>query len=310
MSAPTIAVMGSIVMDIVVETPRLPKSGDNLHARQVMPTTGGKAANAAVAFTRLGGRALLIGNVGYDGFGDEALATLKGEGVHVRGVGRTSDAPTGAGVLLVEPSGETAFIIAPGANLTLTPDEVEERLGPLLPEIDGLLLNFEAPEDALLRAVEMAEEANVPVFVDAGPARPYTREIWTHAEVLSPNQPETEALVGYGIESEDAARAAASALLSQGPRAVVLKLGARGALLATPETMLRVPAFPIRPVDAAGAGDAFTAGLVWARLQGWDWPRSMRWASACGGLAAARLGAMPSMPTYAQVTAFLAEREP
>ncbi len=302
--------MGSIVMDIVVETPRLPKSGENLHARQVMPTTGGKAANAAVAFTRLGGRALLIGNVGYDGFGDEALATLKGEGVDVRGVGRRSDAPTGAGVLLVEPSGETAFIIAPGANLTLTSREVEERLGPLLPEIDGLLINFEAPEEALLRAVKMAEAAGVPVFVDAGPARPYTREIWAHAEVLSPNQPETEALVGYGIDEEDAARAAASALLAQGPRAVVLKLGARGALLATPETMLRVPAFPIRPVDAAGAGDAFTAGLVWARLQGWDWPRSMRWASACGGLAAARLGAMPSMPTYDQVTAFLAEREP
>jgi len=294
---PTIAVIGSIVMDIIVETPRIPGSGENLHARQVTPATGGKAANAAVAFTRLGGRSHLISNVGEDAFGDEALRTLKREGVDIAGVGRGHDAPTGAGVLLVEPDGQTAFIIAPGANLTLTPTEVEERLRPLLGQIDGLLFNFEAPEDALLRAVELARDADVPIFVDAGPARPYSPELWHHAAILSPNQPETEAIVGFSIDTDAAARAAASALLAQGPRAVVLKLGARGALLATPDDMRFFPAFPIRPVDAAGAGDAFTAGLVWARLQGWSWERSLRWANACGGLAAARLGAMPSMPS-------------
>ena len=301
----TIAVIGSIVMDIIVETPRIPGSGENLHAHQVTPTTGGKAANAAVAFTRLGGRAHLISNVGWDDFGDKALSTLEGEDVGIAGVGRVYDAPTGAGVLLVEPDGQTAFIIAPGANLTLTPDDVDERLKPILGEIDGLLFNFEAPEDALLRAVELARAANVPIFVDAGPPRRYTSYLWQHAAILSPNQPETEAIVGFALDSDAAARAAASVLLSQGPRAVVLKLGARGALLATEDGMQFIPAFPIRPVDAAGAGDAFTAGLVWARLQGWAWERSMRWASACGALAAARLGAMPSMPALARVENFL-----
>jgi len=306
---PTIAVIGSIVMDIIVETPRIPVSGENLHARQVTPTTGGKAANAAVAFTRMVGRAHLISNVGEDAFGDEALDTLVREQVLVDGVERVSDAPTGAGVLLVEPDGQTAFIIAPGANLTLTPADVAARLGPILAGIDGLLFNFEAPEDALLRAVEMAQAADVPIVVDAGPARPYSSELWRYAAILSPNQPETEAIVGFPIDSDEAARAAASALLSQGPRAVVLKLGARGALLATGDGMHFFPAFPIRPVDTAGAGDAFTAGLAWARLQGWSWERTMRWANACGALAAARLGAMPSMPTRGEVEAFLSRNE-
>ena len=303
----TIAVIGSIVMDIIVETPRIPGSGENLHARQVRPATGGKAANAAVAFTRLGGRAHLLSNVGDDPFGKEALATLIQERVGIAGVGRVHHAPTGAGVLLVEPNGQTAFIIAPGANLTLSPAEVEERLEPILGNLDGLLFNFEAPEDALLRAVELAEDANIPIFVDAGPARPYSPELWRHAAILSPNQSETEALVDFAIDTDEAARAAASTLLAQGPRAVVLKLGARGALLATPKEMRFFPAFPIRPVDAAGAGDAFTAGLVWARLQGWDWEKSVRWANACGGLAAARLGAMASMPIRAQVEAMYGE---
>ncbi len=304
---PTIAVIGSIVMDIIVETPRIPGSGENLHARQVTPATGGKAANAAVAFTRLGGQAHLLSNVGTDAFGDEALATLGDEGVSIAGVGRVHDAPTGAGVLLVEPDGQTAFIIAPGANLTLTPDDVDARLKPILGEIDGLLFNFEAPEEALLRAVDLARAANVPIFVDAGPARPYTPELWRHAAILSPNQPETEAIVGFALDSDAAARAAASVLLAQGPRAVILKLGARGALLATPDMMQFFPAFPIRPMDAAGAGDAFTAGLAWARLQGWGWEQSLYWSNACGALAAARLGAMPAMPTHTEVTAFLAQ---
>ena len=302
---PVLAVIGSIVMDIIVETPRIPASGENLHARAVTPATGGKAANAAVAFTRLGGRAHLIANVGGDMFGDQALEDLRREGVGLEGVGRVADAPTGAGALLVEPDGQTAFIIAPGANLTLTPEDMDVRLGKIMTGMDGLLFNFEAPEDALMRAVELARAAHAPIFVDAGPARPYGQDLWRDAAVLSPNRPETEALVGFAIDSDAAARAAASALLSQGPRAVVLKLGARGALLATPGMMQFFPAFPIRPVDAAGAGDAFTAGLAWARLQGWGWERSMRWASACGALAAARLGAMAGAPDRVQVEAFL-----
>ncbi len=302
----TVAVIGSIVMDIVVQTPRIPESGENLHARLVQPFTGGKAANAAVAFVRLGGESFLVSNVGRDAFGDMALATLEHEGIELSGIGRTSQAPTGAGVLLVEPHGETAFIIAPGANLSLTARQVEARLRTVLGRMQGLLFNFEASEEALLRAVVLARREGVPIFVDAGPAKSYDACLWREAEVLSPNQAETEAMVGFAIDSEEAARAAASALLAQGPRAVVLKLGARGALLATPKTMTFFPAFPIRPVDAAGAGDAFTAGLVWARLRGWSWEKSMRWASACGALAAARLGAMPSMPYRHEVEHFLA----
>ena len=302
---PTIAVIGSIIMDIVVQTPHLPASGENLHARSLTPVTGGKGANAAVAFTRLGGRAHLISNIGWDAFGDDALTTFGDESLSIAGVGRVHDAPTGAGVLLVEPDGQTAFIIAPGANLTLTPEDVGERLKPILGKIDGLLFNFEVPENALLRAADLASAAGVPVFVDAGPARPYTSELWRHAAILSPNQPETEALVGFSIDSDEAARAAASALLAQGPRAVVLKLGARGALLATQDIMQHFPAFSIRPVDTAGAGDAFTAGLVWARLQGWAWEKSMRCANACGALAAARLGAMAALPSRDEVEMLL-----
>ena len=305
---PAIVVIGSIVMDVVVETPRIPASGENLHARSLRPVPGGKGANAAVAFVRMGGQAQLIANVGQDAFGEQIMAALARAGVDASGVGRVHDAPTGAGALLVEPDGQTAFIIAPGANLTLTPAQLEKRLTPILPRLHGLLFDFEVPEAALLRAAALARAANIPIFVDAGPARPYSPELWRHAAILSPNQPETEALVGFSIDGDEAAQDAAAQLLAQGPRAVALKLGARGALLATKEVMRFFPAFAIQAVDAAGAGDAFTAGLVWARLQGWAWEKSMRWANACGALAASRLGTMPALPTGKQVAAFLRNR--
>ena len=299
--SPTIAIIGSIVTDIVVQTPRIPASGENMHAPRIQVMTGGKAANAAVAFRRLGGRAHLLGNTGADGFGQQARVDLEAEGVDISGVGADPDQPTGSGVLLVEPDGQTAFIIAPGANLTLKPQQLEANLRPLLPHLDGLLFNFESPEACLLLAADLARAHDVPIFVDAGPDRPYSPELWRDAAILTPNQPEAEAIVGYPITDDESAVAAAQDLLARGPQSVVLKLGARGALLASADTIQHIPAFPITAVDSAGAGDAFTAGLTLAVLQGRALPQAVRFANACGAVAASRFGTMPAMPRLAEV---------
>lgn len=298
---PTLAVIGSIVIDIMVQTPRLPASGDNIHVPRLLVTTGGKAGNAAVAFARLGGRPHLIGNTGDDLFGHFARQALAHEGVALAGVSADPSADTGAGVLLVGPSRDTAFLIAPGANQTLTPAQLEAALRPLLPHLDALLINFEAPEEALLRAVAMARPFGFPLIVDAGPFRPYSPALWRHAAVLTPNQHEAAELSGITIDNDASARAAAAALLAQGPAAVVLKLGERGALVATVEGQALVPAFPIQAVDTAGAGDAFAAGLAWGMCQGWPLVQAVRFANACGAVAASRFGTMPSMPRMDEV---------
>lgn len=299
--APALGIIGSIVIDILVQTPRLPTSGENIHVPSIQVTPGGKAANAAVAFARLGGCAHLVGNTGTDFFADYALSTLASEGVDAAGVSRDAEAETGAGVLLVGPTRDTAFLIAPGANQTLKPAQLEASLRPLLPRLDGLLFNFESPEDCLLLAVELARPFGIPIFVDAGPHRPYSPALWRHAAILTPNEHETAALVGHPIDDDASAVAAARALLAQGPQAVVLKLGGRGALLATAHDAEFVPAFPIEPVDTAGAGDAFSAGLAWAVLQGWALPQAVRFANACGAVAASRFGTLPTMPRRAEV---------
>ena len=303
---PTIAIIGSIVTDIVVQTSRIPGSGENMHVPRIQMMTGGKAANAAVAFRRLGGRAHLLGNTGADGFGRQGKIDLMAEGVDISGICTDPDHPTGSGILLVEADGQTAFMIAPGANLTLTPHQLEKHLRPLLPQLDGLLFNFESPEECLLLAADLARSHSIPIFVDAGPDRPYSSALWRDAAILTPNQPETEAIVGYLITDDESAIAAALDLLARGPQSVVLKLGARGALLVTADTIQHIPAYAITAVDSAGAGDAFTAGMVLAILQGQELPQAVCFANACGAVAASRFGTMPAMPRLAEVEVLLA----
>ena len=272
-----------------------------MHVPRIQMMTGGKAANAAVAFRRLGGRVHLFGNTGTDGFGEQARVDLEADGVDISGVSADPDQPTGSGILLVEPDGQTAFMIAPGANQTLKPEQLEASLRPLLPQLDGLLFNFESPEECLLLAADLARAHDIPIFVDAGPDRPYSPELWHDAAILTPNQPETEAIVGYPITDDESAIAAAQDLLARGPQNVVLKLGERGALLANRDTSQYIPAHAITAVDSAGAGDAFTAGLVLAVLRGKGLPQAVRFANACGAVAASRFGTMQAMPLLAEV---------
>lgn len=306
MRQPTLAVIGSAVTDIVVETPRLPGSGENIHVPRLAVMPGGKATNAAVTLVRLGAAVHLISNTGRDHWGEQLRQELAAAGIQTSLIGRHPSQPTGIVIMLAEASGQTAYIAHPAAGRSVSAADIRQRLTPLLPRLDGLLFNLEADEAALQTAADLAYAAGVPIFVDAGPVRPYAAGLWQHAAILSPNEPEAAALVGHNLADEAAVVAAAQALLAAGPPVVVLKLGARGAYWATPTAAGWAPAFPIQVIDPAGAGDAFTAGLVWASLTGQPLPQAVRWANACGAIVAGRFGTMPAMPQAEEVRQFLA----
>lgn len=306
--APTIAIVGSVLTDLVVDVPHMPRSGQNLHVPRMDISPGGKGANAAITLARHGARVFLISNTGADALGEQLRQQLETIGVSTNLLGRHPSQATGVVIMLTEPNGQTSYVAHPAASMTVTAAEVRQRLRPLLSQLDALLFNLEAPEPALLAAVELAEEAGVPLFVDAGPERGYSPRLWRAAHILSPNEPETATLVGHPLPDDESAARAAQTLLKQGPETVVLKLGARGALLATADTVEVAPAFPIHCVDPAGAGDAFTAGLVWACLGGYSLAEAVRWANACGALAASRFGTAPVMPSRPEVAQFLEER--
>ncbi len=304
---PRVAVVGSIIMDLMVTTPRVPQRGENLLAHGFKMGPGGKGANSAVALARLGAEPLLVGRVGDDYFGRVELETVRGDGVRTDSVVIDPERHTGIALIIVDDGGENTILVAIGANAGLTAEEVTAALQPHWARLDAMLVNFEIPEEVVRTVVQVAKARSIPIVVDAGPPRHYAVETWRDATVLSPNMLEASTMVGYPVEDEATAEQAAHDLLAQGPQAVVLKMGDRGAMLVTATETTMVEGFPVRVVDTTGAGDAFTAALTVALAEGRLLPGAVRFANAAGALAVTRFGTMVAMPTRQEVEAFLKE---
>jgi ribokinase len=299
-------VIGSVNMDLVVRVDHVPVPGENVRGERLEMIPGGKGANQAVACARLGADTTFLARVGDDPFGRRLVDGLADAGVRTDAVETVTGCASGAAMILVEAGGENAIVITPGANGWLGPDDVDAARA-LIADADAVVLQLEIPADTVGRAIRLAREVGTPTVVDAGPPRLPVDEAVLEADVLTPNEAEAAALLGVeaGARSaEDLARM----LLDHGPGAVVVKAGARGAVVADEGRLEHVPAYPIDPVDTTAAGDAFTAALAVAVVEGTDLVAAARRANAAGALAARRLGAQPSMPTAEAVAAFLAER--
>jgi ribokinase len=259
-----IAVLGSVNADIVYTVPRLPHAGETLVAHETTLGAGGKAANASVALARLGGTPRLIGCIGDDALGDGVLAALQRAGVPTHALRRSPAAPTGLATAIVVPGGENSIVTHLGANLELRPGDIGALTG-----CAGLLATLGLDEDTLRAGLRRAREAGIPVLVDTTPLRrvPLHPEV-TAVDLLSSNRVEAELVTGRPVRDAAGARDAVAALHALGAEAVVLKLGADGALWSDGAAAGHVPAVPAQVVDPTGAGDAFMAALAHAWLAG------------------------------------------
>jgi len=289
-----------------VDTPRVPVANENLVARRLVMGAGGKGANAATALARFGVESLMVGKVGNDYFGRLELETLRGHGVDTSVVGVSERDQTGMTVIMVNDQHENAILVIMGANDAVDPEYVTRTLTAQIGKLDAILIDFEIPEEAVAAAVTFGKAQHIPAVIDAGPPRSYRPETWRHAMVLSPNEHEAAMMVGYRLDSDEAAIRAARELLAQGPEAVVIKRSSAGALLVTADDTALVPVFPVEALDPTAAGDAFTAMLTLSLVEKRPLREAVRRANAAGALTATRMGTMASLPTRAEVEAFLA----
>jgi ribokinase len=306
MPQPKIVVVGSLNMDLIARTSRIPAPGETILGHDFRTAPGGKGANQAVAAARAGARVRMVGRVGRDAFGEELLANLDANEVDHRFVLRDETAATGVAVIVVDDAGENSIVVLSGANMQLTPADVEAAEAAIA-EADLMLLQLEIPLPAVQRAAELGRKHGVQVVLNPAPARSLPADLLRLIDVLIPNETETALLTGMPIDTIPDLKAAAAALRAQGPAAVILTLGARGALLSTADQMLLAPAFPVMPVDTTAAGDAFAGGFGAALAGGKSLFEAVRQGNAAGALAATRLGAQPSLPTRSEIAIMLAE---
>ncbi len=305
-----IVVFGSVNMDLVVRAPRLPVPGETLGGHEFFTAPGGKGANQAVAAARLGAPTVMVGRVGGDAFGAELLESLRAADVDAAGVLVDGETHSGVAVIVVDEAGQNQIVIAAGANGRVGAADVA-RLRPFLEGAALLLLQLEVPLPAVVAAAKAARQAGVLVVLDPAPARAdLPDELYRSTNILTPNEVEAAHLVGFPVDSLEAAAEAARRLRQRGVETVVVKMGAKGAFCATEGDRFFVPAFPVEAVDTVAAGDAFNGALAVALAEGRPLREALRWAAAAGALSVTRRGAQPSMPTRAEVEALWQTQPP
>lgn len=302
--ATKILMVGSVMMDSIYQIDRAPELGESVLGTVYGTACGGKGSNAAVQAARLGAKVSVFGTLGKDGNGEELDAMLSSEGIDTRGLVKKEGSASGTVVILLEKSGQNRLVICPGANMETTPEGLEEIFKE---DFDALMIQLEIPLEANKAAVKLAQSKGIITVLDAGPAQEYPLEELRGLTILSPNETETKALTGIYPENHETARAAAKILAERnGCEYVVLKLGANGSYIYGNGVDEMIPPFKVTAVDPTAAGDAFTGALTKRYAETKDIVASAKYANAVGALSTQKVGAQPSLPTEAEVQAFIA----
>ncbi len=282
---PTIVVVGSVNLDLAASVSRLPVAGETVTGAELRRFPGGKGANQALAAKRLGAEVSLVARVGDDAAADEALELLRSAEVDLAACVRDADAPTGIALIAVGPSGENQIVVAPGANRRLRPESLE------LPAADALICQLEVPVETLTHAAEVFKGF---FCINLAPALEVPRELIQRADLVVVNETEA-AFFGDAL-------AACSGMLA-------ITYGSNGAVLKRAgETIAETKPPRVEAMDATGAGDAFTAALTVAIIEGQQPADALRFACAGGAAAASKPGAQPSLPFRKDVEALLRGR--
>jgi ribokinase len=296
-----IVVVGSINIDLVASTQKIPAPGETISGHDFQLHPGGKGANQAVAVARLGYPVHMIGRVGDDAFGIQLREQLVAAGVETAAV-KTSAGPSGVAVIVVAASGENSIVVVPGANALVSPEDLEDQVT-LIRSAGMVLTQLETPLETVLHLAALCRREGVPLMLDPAPARALPRELIEAVTWFTPNESEA---AFFNAESDGTDDAIAEALLKTGSAGVVLKLGARGAFVATREGLrAAVSSFSVAAVDTTAAGDCFNGAFATALCLGKDPVESARYGAAAAAIAVTRMGAQPSMPTADEVQAML-----
>lgn len=305
-----IVVVGSSNTDMIIQLDRIPKPGETILGGQFAIAAGGKGANQAVAAARAGGNVTFVARVGQDMFGEQAVAGFLHDGIRTDFILHDKAAPSGVALIFVAKDGENSIAVASGANGRLSPADVR-KAKPAFASPGLLVMQLETPLETVQAAAELAARKGFTVILNPAPARALPDALLKLVSILTPNETEAELLTGIRVVTEEDAGRAADALLAKGVRTVILTLGARGALVATPECKQLVRGFKVKPVDTTAAGDVFNGALAVALAEGQPLLAAARFANAAGALSVTKLGAQPSAPKRREIERFLkANRKP
>jgi ribokinase len=270
-SAVTIAVVGSVNLDIVASVHRFPEPGETLSNAVVNRHPGGKGSNQALAAHRLGASVYMVACTGNDLLADEALANLKSEGVNLDFCKKLESVSTGLALILVSADGENQIVVAPGANAAFSPELLD------VPVTDAIIAQLEVPMETIL---SLAENHEGYFCLNAAPAKEVPESVLQHTDLLIVNEIEAR-VIGNSLNNFKGL--------------VATTFGSKGASLSREGNLIANSKAPVvEAVDTTGAGDAFTAALTVALVSGLAPAIALELACQAGAITATRAGAQGS----------------
>lgn len=282
---PSIAVVGSVNLDIVAKVTRLPQPGETVTGAELSRFPGGKGANQALAAKRLGADVCLLARVGNDSAADEALSLLREGGVDLSECRVVEGVATGTALIAVSPSGENHIVVAPGANRSLARDDVQAV------DADALICQLEVPVPVIVQA---AHSFGGFFCINLAPAAEIDVTVLQRADLVVVNETES---AWYGKTLK-----ACNGIVATTHGAGVATLERNGDVIAE-ATPPRIDA-----VDTTGAGDTFTAALTVALVEGQAPNDALRFACHAGALSTMTMGAQPSLPDREAVLKHMHEK--
>lgn len=290
-----ITVIGSINMDLVTSTGRIPKVGETLLGHSFHTIPGGKGANQAVAAARLGADVTMIGAVGDDSFGETLVSHLTNQGIHTENIMKAKGTSTGIASITLS-GGDNSIIVVSGANNHITPDIIKKN-EEIISLSDILLLQLEIPLESVVAAVELAKKHKVLTILNPAPIQKLPKELLEMVDYVTPNEHEQTLLFASidGTQSQ----------LEKLKEKCIVTRGSRGVTVYKNGNHIEIPSIQVDVVDTTGAGDSFNGALAFALCEGAEIEAACRFANVVGAISVTKLGAQSGMPTKQEVEAFL-----
>lgn len=299
-----VVVLGSINLDIMVNVSNYPKYGDTVTAQKIQMLPGGKGANQAVAVVKQDSTMAFIGAVGNDGAGKQMIDNLRENGIETDYIYIDPVIGTSTFVPIVDEGGENTMMGTLGANISLT----EKFVNDTLDQIDAkvLLLQMETSEESVFAAMKKAKEKGMYVVLDPAPADGFRPAALQYADVITPNQQETERITGIKVVDKDSALEAAAVLEALGVHNAVIKMGAGGNIVYQSGKVDFVPSLKVTAINTVGAGDTFAGALASEYARCGDLVQAVKYGNATAGLKVSRGSGQSSIPTRKEVEAYIA----
>ena len=298
-----ITVFGSINMDLIATTDRLPEPGETVAGKSFATAAGGKGANQALAARRAGSAVHMAGAVGRDAFAEPALALLDQAGVDLSAVSHV-EGPTGTALILVGGTGENMIAVVPGANGAVDERQARAAVEAMSPG-DVLMLQLEVPAAAVEAALQAAKAKGVSSILNTAPLTAEAARLAKLADVVITNETEFELLTGRADLQPAKREDALQKMNAQTGQTFIITLGAEGVIAARDGRLHRAQGLAIQPVDTVGAGDTFCGYLAAGLDSGLAFGEALHRAAVAGSLACLQPGAQPSIPTETEVAGHL-----